>query len=602
MSALSPPGNSSQANEELMQEDLLPELSHPHHSAEHVAADVQAERDARAKLPWWKRPSLFWLYLALPFTAISTGATLAPRIEIYRNLACSVHRPEYSQISTTLSFIPDNSANSSLSLDFDAAANDADNYAFVTFAEDDRRSRCAKDPEVSAATATLTLAMTAAEGVLSCITTGWWGSFSDRHGRTRVMGFSVTGLLTTGFMFIFVSHMWHVLPGGYWVIVFGPVVEGCLGGMTTSISVMQAYVSDITEPGARAGAFSLFLGILFVGMALGPTLGGILISLTNNPLTVFYVAFGLHSCYAILVWFLMPESLSKAEMQASLIKNKEETEALKSARAGAAAGFNSVLKRALSVLSPLALFLPVRVEGKKHRDWNLTFLALGYGLVLSIMGLYPYTFLYATTSFGWTATNIGIFLSLVLVARASYLTVILPFAIKIFKPKPTAAELSEATPLLNTSGPAKDDEKKEVHNPQFDLQLARVSLAIEVFGYTFMGLAPTGVTFTLATLVGSVGQGFTPSVQSVALELYNRRGETETGKLFGALAVVSALGSQIIGPAFFGFMYVRTVAIAPSSVFYAGALITVVALALLCSVRLGRGKATRDAEETEGRT
>jgi len=268
---------------------------------------------------------------------------------------------------------------------------------------------------------------------------------------------------------------------------------------------------------------------------------------------------------------------------------------------GTAAGLSSVLKRAFSVLSPLALFLPARVEGKKHRDWSLTFLALGYGIVLSIMGLYPYTFLYATTSFGWSPTNIGIFLSLVLVARATYLTVILPMAIKIFKPKPTAAELSEATPLLSTSDTTKDGEKKEVHNPQFDLQLARVSLVIEVFGYTFMGLAPTGITFTLATLIGSVGQGFAPSVQSVALELYNRRGETETGKLFGALAFVSALTSQIAGPAFFGFLYVRTVAFAPTSIFFASAVLTVAGLVLLCAVRLGRGKAHRDAEETETR-
>ncbi|KZP12568.1 MFS general substrate transporter [Athelia psychrophila] len=596
MSALSPRGNSSQEYEELMQEDLLPELgSHPLHTSEHVAAHAQAEREAKAKLPWWKRPSMFWISLVLPFTAISSGATLAPRVEIYRNLACSVHRPEYSQLSTPLSFTPSYSTNLSLSLN--DVPNNTDDYTLLTF-DDERRSRCAADPEVSAATATLTLAMVAAEGALSCITTGWWGSFSDRRGRTRVLGYSVIGLLTTGFMFIFVSHTWHVLPGGYWLIVFGPIVEGFLGGQSTSVSIMQAYVSDITDAGARAAAFSLFLGILFVGMALGPTLGGIMISLTGDPLIVFYVAFCLHSCYAIIVWFFMPESLSKAEMESSLIKNKKETDALKNAQAGTAAGFTSIMKRGLSVFSPLALLLPVRVEGKKYLDWNLTLVALVYGSILSILGLYPYSFIYATTKFNWSSTNIGIFLSIVLVARATYLMVILPIVIKLFKPKPTAAELSEGTPLLATPGSAKDDVKKEVHNPQFELQISRASLAIEVFGYVFMAIAPTGITYTLAALVGAVGQGFVPSIQSIALELYNRRGLHETGKLLGALAVVSALCSQVIGPAFFGFMYVRTVAFAPGAVFYAAAVITIVAFAMLCSVRLGHGKAKRDAEST----
>lgn len=110
-----------------------------------------------------------------------------------------------------------------------------------------------------------------------------------------------------------------------------------------------------------------------------------------------------------------------------------------------------------------------------------------------------------------------------------------------------------------------------------------------------MGLAPNSITFSLATLMGSVGQGFIPSVQSVALELYSRRGETETGKLFGALSVVSALGSQIVGPAMFGFVYIQTVAFAPAAVFYVSTAITAVALTLLCLVRLGDVR--RDVED-----
>lgn len=39
----------------------------------------------------------FRLIAAIPFSAIAMAATMAPRIEIYTILACSVHRPEYTR-------------------------------------------------------------------------------------------------------------------------------------------------------------------------------------------------------------------------------------------------------------------------------------------------------------------------------------------------------------------------------------------------------------------------------------------------------------------------------------------------------------------------
>ena len=63
---------------------------------------------------------------------------------------------------------------------------------------------------------------------------------SDRHGRTPVMLVSVVGLLLTDFNFIFVSLFSKKLPGGYWFLVVGPVIEGCMGGQSTK----DVYRSD----------------------------------------------------------------------------------------------------------------------------------------------------------------------------------------------------------------------------------------------------------------------------------------------------------------------------------------------------------------------
>lgn len=83
--------------------------------------------------------------------------------------------------------------------------------------------------------------------------------------------------------------------------------------------------------------------------------------------------------------------------------------------------------------------------------------------------------------------------------------------------------------------------RKEIHSPAFDLGLARASLLIEIISYSFMGLAPTPISFTVFGMLSAIGSGFSPAVQSVTLAMYSRKGGVEVGRLFGALSVVQAL-------------------------------------------------------------
>ena len=84
--------------------------------------------------------------------------------------------------------------------------------------------------------------------------------------------------------------------------------------------------------------------------------------------------------------------------------------------------------------------------------------------------------------------------------------------------------------------------KKELHSTTFELGVARVSLIAEIVAYVLMGLAPTGTTFAMFGVIAAFGVGFSPAIQTCALALYASKGGTETGRLFGALSVVQALG------------------------------------------------------------
>ena len=124
-------------------------------------------------------------------------------------------------------------------------------------------------------------------------------------------------------------------------------------------------------------------------------------------------------------------------------------------------------------------------------------------------------------------------------------------AIKILKPKPLVLEFpvtpAETTPLLNSSSSnsstvmSRKTIKREIHSPLFDLNLARASLLIHIVSYTSMGLARSPILFALFGTLGSLGSGFSPAVQSVALALYAKKGGVETGKLFGAISLIQVI-------------------------------------------------------------
>ncbi|KAJ3800064.1 major facilitator superfamily domain-containing protein [Lentinula aff. detonsa] len=591
---------------------LIHELVHPHHDREETLVDgdsaeeeeeEEEESEYRKRLPWWKRPSPLWLLALIPITSAAMSATLAPRVEIYTDLACAQHKPEIADNHTRsipLSFTTVSAVTSS-NFSVSAHTNAGELPGTIEIPVKKPSNPCKTDPVVQAAVAQLAAVMTACMGILSCITTGWWSSFSDRHGRTAALGISVFGILITDANFILVYFFYQSLPGGYWFLILGPLVEGSMGGFTTAAATCHAYLADTTTSTSRSRMFSMNLGLMFIGFALGPTLGGLLIRFTGRTISVFYVATLVHMMYAFMIWFIVPESNSKRKMQLARANYQEEL--VESQRAREGAGFLLRIKRLFSFLTPLAVFNPIRVSENPlkppRRDWNLVLIALSYAFTISVIGSVTYKFQYAASTFDWDSETLGYWLSLVGAARAFHLAIILPLCIKLFKRKPRRVSSEESEPLISSSTPSTSTVSSDLrsdspsrllepHSSAFDLGLARTSLFIEIVAYLLMALVTTPVAFALFGMLGSLGSGFSPALQSVALEMYTERGGTENGKLFGALSVIQALSSQIIGPAMYGLVYMKTVAVFPRTIFFVSVGSTVVSFVFLSLVRLPR--------------
>ena len=159
-------------------------------------------------------------------------------------------------------------------------------------------------------------------------------------------------------------------------------VTGELEGI--SIRVIRISISS----SFRSRIFSLSLGLVFTGVALGPALGGLLIRFTGQVLSVFYVAGCLHLMFSFLVWFIIPESLTIGQMELAKTRYADSLRADPDSSLGAR--FTRNAQRLFSFLMPLAILGPTEEESGntlrgRRKDWNLTLLAVAYGFTVSMI-------------------------------------------------------------------------------------------------------------------------------------------------------------------------------------------------------------------------
>ncbi|SJZ72406.1 MFS transporter, DHA1 family, tetracycline resistance protein [Chitinophaga eiseniae] len=123
------------------------------------------------------------------------------------------------------------------------------------------------------------------------------GALSDRFGRKIILMVSLLGS-AVGFVLFGIG-------GALWVLVLGRLIDGLTAG---SISAIFSYISDTTEAKERTKWFGYVGSVMGIGKIGGPALGGLLGSI--SVALPFYVTAFLIFFSAVLVYFLLPESLA----------------------------------------------------------------------------------------------------------------------------------------------------------------------------------------------------------------------------------------------------------------------------------------------------
>ena len=148
----------------------------------------------------------------------------------------------------------------------------------------------------------------------------------------------------------------------------------------------------------------------------------------------------------------------------------------------------------------------------------------------------------------------------------------------------------ECTALPNT---------RTVRSAHLDLITARLSLAVDCVGYILLSLNLPAGHFTVVSAFLALGAAGSAAMNSLTLSLLPNK--SESGRLFGALAVVNALGAALISPILFGNLFAATVGTYAAAVFILAAGIVAVAQFFLLFIKLPKPDDPADTERGRNR-
>ena len=399
----------------------------------------------------------------------------------------------------------------------------------LVFAEDNPQCQV---PEVQAAVARFTLYGNLVAGLLSAFISPKLGAFSDRHGRPRVMAFTVAG----SFLSEILNIMAATYPGMFNVnwLLLGYAMEGICGSFIAAMALTNAYASDTTPPSKRAVTFAYIHGVLFGGIALGPLVAGFVIKATGTVLSIFYIALACHCIFFLFLAFIVPESLTKERQLIARSKH----EYVGSDPAPSSRDWRFYLK-GNAILGPLSVLWPTGPDTSPALRQNLALLAAVDTCMFGVaMGGMTVIIIYSEFMFGWGNFESSIFVSIVNICRVTVLMALLPLFSRVLR------------------GPAhKIRNRDQSGSDSADLLIIRTAIFFDMLGYIGYATVRVGPLFILSGALASIGGMGSPTLSSA---MTKHVPPDRVGQMLGAMGLLHAL-ARVVAPTVFNAIYSVTV-------------------------------------------
>ncbi|KAI9723514.1 MAG: hypothetical protein M1828_004110 [Chrysothrix sp. TS-e1954] len=453
-------------------------------------------------LPWWKRPSIFWMIPPFFLFTLAFGGIVAPKLNLINDLLC---REYYAKIAAkNPGFVPPP----------------------IMFGQ--KNDQCTND-DISASVAQFTLAGNLIAGLISAFTSPKLGALSDRYGRVIVIASITSGMLFSEVITICAATFPQTFRV-YWLYV-SFVIEGLCGSFVAGMALAHSYAADCTPPDQRNVAFGYFHGCLFGGIALGPLIGRLVIGITHNFVVIFYMSLVCHSIFALSLFFLIPESLSKKRQYAAREKYRLQQ--------GGQKGKSLAFLRDFFV--PLKNLYPTGPGSSRALRRNLVILASIDTTVFGIaMGATTVILIYVRNQFHLGVDEQMNFIAAVNITRVLCLLVILPLLTRVFR----------------GAAKAYNDKPQPSHGcDKLDITLVRLGIFCDTIGYCGYLFSGTPMMFIISGCFAAIGGIASPTLQS---SLTKHVPHDRVGQILGASGLLHAL-ARVVAPTIFNALYSETV-------------------------------------------
>ncbi|KAL2175688.1 major facilitator superfamily domain-containing protein [Thermothelomyces heterothallicus CBS 202.75] len=494
-----------------------------------------------AGLPWWRKPSVWFLLGPYAVFALAFGGSVVPKLNLIIDLVCKHYFADRSAADPDFTFTP-------------VIPGGNNRQCFI--------------PEVQKSVATFSLVLNVTAGVLSSLTAPKLGSLSDRYGRKRMLIVCSMGGIISEIITILAARFPETVA--YQWLLLGYFFDGLTGSFTAGSVLSHAYTSDCTPPSKRGVAIGYLHSCLFTGLAIGPLIAGYLVEWTGSLISIFYILLGCHIFFVTFMAFIIPESLSRRQQLLAREKHARAEEALAPASECADIASSRIpLRRPISrvvhsiwasnPLAPLSILFPTG-PGTARLRRNLLVLALIDVVILgTAMSAGSVIVMYVEYMFEWGNFESSRFISMTSMVRVFTLVGILPLINYLFRKRPAARRLLEDP----HSPPPPPPPEKNRGADEVDIWILRASLVSDVVGsagYIFARSGPVFVACAVLTAFGGLGSATIQAAVSKHVP------PQRVGQMLGAIGLLHSL-ARIFAPIVFNQLYAATVETFPQAFF-----------------------------------
>ncbi|KAF9301983.1 hypothetical protein BGZ74_006020 [Mortierella antarctica] len=398
------PSDTTIVEEEHEDSLLLPKtLPSPQPSEDPTAIYVKL---LETHLPWYKRPSALWL---LPIFAIITisGGMLSSSVGQYQaSLLCREFFNNHTPANATLAAIIAQAQETPDGLTqflFDSVGKEMNGMVVPLLPVPECR-----EPDIQAYTAKILAFLEVLSALAGTLSIGYYSSLSDRFGRLPFLILAPVNTLWLLSGLAVMGHYWDQV--GLYLMIVGMTINGVLGGFSIGLTMALAYAADCTDPSKRSTIFSWLHAALFLGLTVGPVLGGKIVVTTNTIMSIIYIDAVATIVSLVFIVFVVPESLPKRQSPRILALYEQ---ALQASGSSFTTDTDKTKKKAEDgpwyshAMRSLMFFKPT------GRNTNLILLAgMSFMSTLALRGSFTVLILYTNKVFHWTQKEDGTLASL----------------------------------------------------------------------------------------------------------------------------------------------------------------------------------------------